>query len=106
MEIFHNGNWGTICDDDWDMNDASVVCVELGFDFDAESAPGSARFGAGSGPIWLDNVGCSGSENSIADCQHRGWGVENCDHSEDASVICSGNPFMIKCQFCLLVNVL
>ena len=89
MEIFYKGNWGTVCDDDWDMNDARVVCRQLGFP-DAVSAPHSARFDSGSGQIWLDDVRCSGSESSIVNCQHRGWGVENCGHSEDASVICSG----------------
>ena len=51
MEVFHNGNWGTVCDDDWDMNDASVVCRQVGSPLDAVSAPGSAHFGAGSGQI-------------------------------------------------------
>ena len=88
MEIFFHGKLGTVCDDDWDINDARVVCRQLGF-ADAVSAPGSAHFGAGSGQIWLDNVGCSGSEESIADCTHNGWGVESCNHYEDASVICS-----------------
>ena len=88
MEIFYKDNWGTVCDDYWDKNDASVVCRQLGFPY-VDSAPGSARFGIGSGQIWLDDVGCSGSENSIVNCQHKGWGVENCGHSEDASVICS-----------------
>ena len=89
MEIFYNGIWGTVCDDDWDMNDARVVCRQLGFPY-VVSAPGSAHFGAGSGQIWLDNVGCSGSESSIVNCPHRGWSVENCLHYDDASVICSG----------------
>ena len=89
VEISFPDKWGTVCDDDWDMNDAHVVCRQLGFP-DAVSAPGSAYFGAGSGQIWLNNVGCSGKESSIADCPHRGWGVKDCDHSEDASVICSG----------------
>ena len=88
MEIFNNGKWGTVCDDDWDIRDARVVCRQLGFS-DAVSAPGSARFGAGRGQIWLDDVRCSGSESSIADCQHRGWGRHNCNHNKDASVICS-----------------
>ena len=88
MEIFYKGNWGTVCDDYWDMNDARVVCRQLGFP-NVDSAPGSARFGSGSGQIWLDDVGCSGSESSVINCQHGGWGVENCGHSEDASVICS-----------------
>ena len=104
MEIFILGIWGTVCDHGWGENDARVVCRQLGF-FDADSAPHSAHFGSGSGQIWLHNVGCSGSESSIKNCL-RGWGVANCGHHEDASVICSGNPFMTKCQFCLLVNVL
>ena len=91
MEIFHNGNWGTVCDDNWDMNEARVVCRQLGFS-DAVSSPSGAHFGAGSGRIWLDNLFCSGSEISIADCPPRAWGVEDCDHSEDASVICLSKP--------------
>ena len=88
VEIFHNGTWGTVCDDLWDINDAQVVCQQLGFPF-AASAPGSARFGAGSGKIWLDDVRCLGSEASIVNCPFLRWGSHNCQHSEDASVICS-----------------
>jgi len=88
VEIYHNGAWGTVCDDGWDINDARVVCRILGFP-DAVSAPGSARFGQGNGKIWLDNVICRGNEGIIANCQHNGWGVHNCGHREDASVICS-----------------
>ena len=88
MEIFYKDNWGTVCDDDWDVNDARVVCRQLGFP-DAVSAPHSARFGRGNGQIWLDDVRCSGNESSIVNCQHRGWGVRNCGHYDDASVICS-----------------
>ena len=88
MEIFYNGKWGTVCDDYWDIRDARVVCRQLGFPY-VDSAPGSARFGAGSGRIWLHNMGCSGSESSIINCPRSGWGVGNCDHSKDASVICS-----------------
>ena len=88
MEILFNGKWGTVCDDYWDMNDARVVCRQLGFPVTV-SAPGSARFGTASGQIWLDDVRCSGSESLIDNCQHRGWGEHNCNHNKDASVICS-----------------
>ena len=88
MEIFYNGNWGTVCDDSWDIKDARVVCRQLGFP-NAVSAPLSARFGSGSGQVWLDNVVCFGSESSIVNCGHNGWGSHNCGHIEDASVICS-----------------
>ena len=88
VEIFHNGAWGTVCDDSWDINDARVVCRALGYP-DAISAPGSAYFGQGSGYIWLDNVLCMGHESSIEYCPHNGWGNHNCYHYEDASVICA-----------------
>ena len=88
VEVFYNGEWGTVCDDGWDMNDARVMCGELGY-ADAVSAPLYAYFGTGSGQIWLDNVNCAGSEDSIVNCQHNGWGSHNCNHNEDASVVCS-----------------
>ena len=88
VEVFYNGVWGTVCDDSWELSDAQVVCRELGYP-GAVSAPHSARFGQGSGTIWMDDVQCVGNESSIVNCQHRGWNVHNCGHSEDASVICS-----------------
>ena len=87
MEIHHSGVWGTVCDDDWDIRDAQVVCRSLGF-LSAIAAPQRAHFGQGSGYIWLDNVDCAGIERSLTECRSRGWGNHNCDHSEDASVMC------------------
>ncbi|NXD18097.1 DMBT1 protein, partial [Nothocercus nigrocapillus] len=90
VEVLHENQWGTVCDDNWDMKDAKVVCKQVGCGSPL-SALGGARFGRGSDIIWLDDVNCTGTEESIFDCQARPWGEHNCYHGEDADVICAGN---------------
>ncbi|KAG8507485.1 Galectin-3-binding protein [Galemys pyrenaicus] len=89
VEIFYRGQWGTVCDDEWDLTDASVVCRALGFD-NATQALGRAAFGPGSGPIMLDEVKCAGTEPTLASCRSQGWLKSDCKHEEDAGVVCAG----------------
>ncbi|CAJ0956155.1 unnamed protein product [Ranitomeya imitator] len=87
LEIFFLLQWGTVCDDAWDLKAAKVVCRSLGCGA-AMKAWGEAWYGQGTGIIFLDNVKCQGNESSLLQCSYIRWNVHNCDHSEDAGVKC------------------
>nr|XP_050866618.1 uncharacterized protein LOC127071398 isoform X3 [Vespula vulgaris] len=88
VEIRHHGIWGTVCDDDFSTATARVICRSLGYGGIAKAKKDSF-FGPGQGPIWLDEVFCHGNETQLKYCNHDHWGRNNCDHNEDAGVICS-----------------
>ena len=112
MEVCINDQWGTVCDDFWDSTDASVVCKQLGYAYTGSKsivcvalqiilnfcpsicidgvAYSSAYFGAGSGPIVLDDVQCSSSSNQLLECFSRPILSHNCLHYNDAGVGCEG----------------
>ena len=90
VEVNYNGEWGTVCDNGWSYYDANVVCRQLGIGTYGY-AYSHAYFGQGSGPIWLDDVGCTGSESTLVNCTHLGINItRSCSHSEDAGVSCYG----------------
>ncbi|XP_055082863.1 deleted in malignant brain tumors 1 protein [Periophthalmus magnuspinnatus] len=91
LEILYEGEWGTVCDDDWDMVDASVVCRQLGCG-QPQAKRTTAYFGPGTGPILIDNVECDGFEAELGQCRNAGWGVHNCSHYEDVGVQCKEMP--------------
>ena len=93
VEIFREGQWGTICDDDWQKEEADVVCRQLGFPA-AERFSREAEFGQGNAesPI-LYSLTCEGTEASINDCTFNSWGTSSCGHYEDAGAVClTGKP--------------
>ncbi|XP_062408246.1 neurotrypsin-like [Sardina pilchardus] len=86
VEVYHYNQWGTVCDDFWDMSEAKVVCRQLGCGT-AVCAPKSAFYGEGTGQILMDDVSCSGTEQSLTQCSYLR--THNCGHYEDAGVVCS-----------------
>jgi hypothetical protein len=105
LEVFHGGLWGTVCNDDFEEADAQVACRqlgnELGYTLASWSVVSNHDTDDGSGRTWLDDLGCSGSETSLGDCSHPGWGTEDCDHNEDVGVSCT---FLVpgdECEECV-----
>ncbi|XP_048450055.1 deleted in malignant brain tumors 1 protein-like, partial [Rhincodon typus] len=89
VEVFYNETWGTVCSESLDNHDAAVICKQLhcgalqSIDHDAQV------FGAGTGPIWLDEIECISDDPTLWQCQRNPWGQHNCEHREDAGVVCS-----------------
>ncbi|XP_054374427.1 soluble scavenger receptor cysteine-rich domain-containing protein SSC5D-like, partial [Molothrus ater] len=97
VEVLRAHLWGSVCDDAWGLRQAQVLCAHLGCG-PALEAPGGARYGRGEGPIWLDDVTCTGEELDFFRCGHRAWGEHNCHHGEDAGVICAGEHGQHNCH--------
>lgn len=87
IEILYYGTWGTICDTNFDLDSANIVCRRFSF-------PGAARVlrsvDRGSGQIWLNNVNCFGNESGLEQCMHSGFGniPSHCNHYDDVGVEC------------------
>ena len=94
VEIFHDDKWGTICSHDWDIQDAMVVCRQLGFP-QATKAYGNASREE-NGTVWMTKAGCLGNESFLYECNHSGWENNNCNHSKAAGVQCSFGPSLLR----------
>ncbi|XP_009635175.1 HHIP-like protein 1 [Egretta garzetta] len=89
VEVYIDGEWGTVCDDGWSLPAAAVVCRQLGFPYTVRASK-KAEFGEGTSlRILLDDVQCSGQEKTLLECDHAEVGTHNCSHEEDAGVVCS-----------------
>ena len=90
MEVYINGEWGTVCGLSWDPLDSKVVCQQLGYKGvnHTYSHTDQHNFGEGTGQSWLGWLQCTGSEVNILQCLHYGVGVE-CSHSMDVGVVCT-----------------
>ena len=96
LEVYHNGVWGTVCDDGWDSAEVTVVCRELRLG-KAKTGVSLSHIPKGTGTLWLDDVFCVGNEDSLLKCRHRPWGQSNCQHNEDVVLRCTG-PGVQTCK--------
>nr|XP_040045327.1 T-cell differentiation antigen CD6-like isoform X5 [Gasterosteus aculeatus aculeatus] len=88
VELWADGRWGTVCDDQWDLRDAHVVCGQLGCGYALSVAGQGGPFPPGRGPIHLDELNCTGREENLWSCP-AAQGEQDCGHKEDAGVVCS-----------------
>ncbi|OBS58758.1 hypothetical protein A6R68_10086 [Neotoma lepida] len=94
VEMLEHGEWGTVCDDTWDLDDAHVVCKQLRCGRAVQALAG-LHFTPGQGPIHRDQVNCSGTETYLWDCPGLP-GDQYCGHKEDAGVICSESSMPVS----------
>ncbi|XP_039245698.1 scavenger receptor cysteine-rich domain-containing protein SCART1-like [Pipra filicauda] len=91
VEVKLRGHWGSVADEIWDMDDAEVVCQQLGCGSAAGAYSARDRFGTGGGLVNLILVDCKGDEATLWDCEIRGWGPYNGFQDDfDTAVICQG----------------
>ena len=75
-----------VCDDEWDLEDAAVVCRQLGFP-GVKRVTRESEFGTVSSSFAMDDVRCVGNETSLGECRHKAG--DDCDGHEAAGVVCS-----------------
>ncbi len=90
VEICFSNQWGSVCDDFFSKEEAIVICRQLNYTsgLNMSFAVSGGFFGPGQVPIHLDDLQCEGDEETLLDCVHSGVGRHNCDHNEDAGVVC------------------
>ena len=86
--MWYNNGWGIVCNESWDVNDAKVVCRELGFPIEGARAYSDIHFEGELGGILLNDIRCNGSESTLSQCLHTGWRVNMCNHQTAAGVFC------------------
>ena len=90
MEVYINGEWGTVCGWSWDPLEGKVVCRQLGYKGVKRTYYHTSQhnFGEGTGPSWLSDLRCTGSEANLLQCPHDGVG-SGCFLSDDVGVVCT-----------------
>ena len=87
LEVYLNGEWGTVNRDGFGMTDANVACRSLGYG-DARNYVTTPVFGRGTGSILMDDLACHGTEESIFDCNYNRRHESSDTHDQDVGVRC------------------
>ena len=103
VEVYINGEWGTVCGGSWDPLDSKVVCQQLGYKGVKHTYSDiyQHNFGAGTGRSWLRGLRCTGSEANLLQCPHDGVGV-GCSHYYDVGVVCTNEALPDKVKWMCL----
>ena len=96
VEICLNHAWGTICNNQFSTTDATVVCNQLGYDFNGTQVVPISDFTEGTGPIFLDGLACRGDEKRVEDCGGPAPGLHTCTHDQDTAIRCIGKKMARK----------
>ena len=103
VEVYYSGEWGTVCDNEWDENKATMVCIQLGLGTTGKPH----NFGPGTGSVLLDNIVCSEEDKIITSCGHYGVGITLiCSHSQDVGVKCFSRASLPKIKFYVSIILL
>ncbi|KAJ8043083.1 Soluble scavenger receptor cysteine-rich domain-containing protein SSC5D [Holothuria leucospilota] len=94
IEVLHNGEWGTVCEDGWNLTDSDVVCRQLGYPT-AEVTYRHAFFGEGSGFIWSNELQCNGNESYLSECKQDEFRELVCNHRQDVGVFCGSKRISV-----------
>ncbi len=83
LEIWHDGSWGSVCDDGFDYEELAIACMQMGM-----HPVGISEGYLDDGEIWLDDIQCIGNESRLQECEHRPLGDHDCTHEEDVWIAC------------------
>jgi hypothetical protein len=97
VQVFYASTWGSVCDSNWNIYDAHVVCRQMGY-VKALSARTGLQYGNYTSPVWMDNVQCTGSKRRLQDCDFPGWGVRgsHCSGDRKAGVVCVAQSMYLR----------
>lgn len=107
VEYYAKGQWGTVCGEYWDINDATVVCRQLDCGR-AHKITTMNEYGLGTGQSGIDHIECNGMESTLPQCPQRTFRDKTCNATSVAGVICTGKKLLFvvdfimhyKCAYC------